>query len=101
MDEKHSLLMKSLQDELADYKELEQYTAPKRSSKGDERFSLYVRIIAMTENGDMDVDEETLDALLDLDGVLGYCWDLYWQREVPVNFLYRELLHCYKEGEVW
>lgn len=101
MEEKLSLLMKRLHDELADYKELEQHTSQKRSPIGDERYSLYVRLIAMTEDGDMDMDEETLDALLDSDGVLGYCWDLYWQREVPVNCLYRELLYCYKEGEVW
>lgn len=101
MEEKLSLLMKRLQDELADYKELEQYTLPKRSSKGDERYRLYARLIAMTEDGDMDVDEETLGALLDIDGVLGYCWDLYWQREIPVKYLYRELLCCYKDGEVW
>lgn len=101
MEEKLSLLMKKLQDELAEYKELEQNISLNRSPKGDERYSLYTRIIAMTEGGDMDLDEETLNALIDIDGVLEYCWDLYWQREVPVNCLYRELLYCYKEGEVW
>ncbi len=101
MEEKLSLLMKRLQDELADYKELEQYTLPERSTKGDKRYSLYARLITMTEDGDMDVDEETLNALLDIDGVLGSCWDLYWQREIPVNYLYRELLYCDRDGEVW
>lgn len=101
MEEKLSLLMKKLQEELADYRELEQYTSPKRSPKGDKRYSLYLRIIAMTEDGEMDMDEETTDTLLIIDGVLGYCWDLYRQRDAPVNCLYRELLRYYKDGEVW
>lgn len=101
MEEKLSLLMRKLHGELADYKELELHTSPKRTPKGDERYGLYIRLIAMTEDGDMGLDEEMLDDLLNIDGVLGYCWDLYWQRGIPVSYLYRKLFFCYKRGEVW
>ena len=99
LEDKISLLVKKLQDELDEYKELEQY-APNDHPKGDRRYSLSVRIIALTEDGDMDMDEEVLDALLEIDGVLGYCWDIYGKREVPVDRLFRELLYRYRQGEV-
>lgn len=100
MEDRLSLLMKKLRDELEEYRELERY-APNHYPKDDQRYGLSVRIIALTEDGDMDMDEEVLDALLEIDGVLGYCWDIYWEREVPVDRLFRELLYCYRDGEVW
>lgn len=100
MENRLSLLVKKLQEELDEYRDLEHY-APKYKPKGDQRYGLSVRLIALTEDGDMDMDEEVLDVMLEIDGVLGYCWDIYHEREVPIDKLFRELMHCYYEGEVW
>lgn len=96
-----SLLMTKLKDELAEYEVLEHYCSRKNVPRNDKRYWLYVRLIGMTESGSMVLNKSMLPALLEIDGVLSYCWDIYFARHIPKKYLFRELVRYYEEGEVW
>lgn len=98
---KRSLLVTKLQDELSEYMELEHYRSRKSVPKTDRRYWLSVKIIKMAENGKMKLDNTVLSALLSIDGILFYCWDLWSERRIAVRNLFCELCKCYNEGEVW
>lgn len=101
MNDNLSLLVRKLRSELKEYKMLEHYHSKGRCPKRDARCNLSQTIIALTKRTEMDADEDVIAAMLEVDGVLGYCWEIYFSWGVPAKSLFRVLAEMYHKGEVW
>lgn len=101
MTDNLSLLVKKLQNELKEYRRLEHYHPKGRCPQRDARGNLSQTVIALTKGHEMDADEDVIAAMLEMDGVLGYCWEIYFSWDVPAKSLFRVLAEMYYKGEVW